>query len=529
MPLPDGGKQPWPPRELACVDQEISTWDAWYRGNPDQISSVYGGSLSYAHPFFGSESGQQSLWGRTKATLARWFWGTPTSPGEQRTKYHVPLAKDICSTSAQLLYSEPPTARVSDKTTQARLDDLIDDGMHATLAEAAELQAARGGGYLRIVWDRKLRDRPWFDSVSAKHAVPEWQWGQLTAVTFWRVVHVDGNRVMRHLERHEHGTILHGLYDGTMDTLGTPTPLEASQATAGLKPAVATNLKGRLTAVYIPNMRPSLWEDIPAAAYLGRSDLHQTEPLLDGLDETLSSWMRDVRLAKGRLVVPESMLQSNGPGKGATFEAEREMYAPLNILQRAGEGADPKIVQFAIRLAEHRDTCVELTSMALRTAGYSAQTFGTTGDVAITATEVTARERRSFITRDRKILYQRPPVSEGMETLLMVDALMLGTKGIKPERPVLEYGDSVSEDMLTLANTADVLRRAQAASTDCLVRLIHPDWDDPQVREEVDRIQAETGMSVSDPTQLGADILPPNAPANPDAAAVPPEFATAGG
>ncbi|MFE3197174.1 capsid protein [Embleya sp. NPDC059237] len=508
MPLPEGGKTPWPPRALAGPDQQIAVWDAWYRGDPDEISSLYGGARSYAGAagdFFGSESGRPGLLGRARTAFTRWFWGTRLTPGEQRTKYHVPLPADICKASAQLLYSEPPTALVGDSTTQARLDELMDDGMHAVLAEAAELEAARGGGYLRVVWDRNMRPRPWIASASTRHAVPEWRWGELAAVTFWRVLHCDGDKVRRHLERHERGVILHGLYDGTRDTLGLAVGLEADPATAGLKPAVPTGLKDRLTAVYVPNMRPTIWEDNPAAAHLGRSDLHQCEPLFDGLDETLSSWMRDVRQARGRLIVPESMLESQGPGKGAVFDQDREIYSGLNILQRAGGTTDLTIVQFAIRVAEHRDTCDELTELTLRAAGYSSQTFGGTGDAAMTATEVNARERRSFITRDRKILYQRPAISEILETLLMVDALMIGTRGIVPERPSIAFGDSVSEDMLTLANTAEVLHRAQAASTDALVRLVHPDWAEPQIAEEVDRIHVEFGLVASDPTEVGAD------------------------
>jgi uncharacterized NAD-dependent epimerase/dehydratase family protein len=70
----------------------------------------------------------------------------------------------------------------------------------------------------------------------------------------------------------------------------------------------------------------------------------------------------------------------------------------------------------------------------------------------------------------------------------------------------VEFEDSVQEDPLTLANTADVLRRAQAASTDTLVRMAHPEWDDTMVAAEVERIQQETGMAVEDPMQAG--LLP---------------------
>src|SRR5690606_2252269 len=116
-------------------------------------------------------------------------------------------------------------------------------------------------------------------------------------------------------------------------------------------------------------------------------------------------------------------------------------------------------------------------------------------DAAVTATEITARERRSMTTRGRKILRWRPALAQLVEALLAVDQHVFGGS-IVPQRPTVEFDDSVQEDPLTLANTADVLRRAQAASTDTLVRMVHPEWDDTQVQEEVDRIQQEAGTAV---------------------------------
>ena len=50
-----------------------------------------------------------------------------------------------------------------------------------------------------------------------------------------------------------------------------------------------------------------------------------------------SSWMRDIRLGKAKLMVPQSMLDNIGRGKGAVFEPEREVFVPLNSLS-SGDG-----------------------------------------------------------------------------------------------------------------------------------------------------------------------------------------------
>lgn len=508
MPLPMGGT--WPPPELDSVRDKLAIWDAWYCGDPDGLSSIYGGQADAGRTgFFASERG--GMRARVGRAVSRWFWGNPTPAGERRSKLHVPLASDIATAGSALLFSEPPKVIADDDATNKRLEELVDDGLHGALLEAAELACALGGVYLRTVWDRDAYDAPWLDVHPASHAVPEWKWGRLAAVTFWRVLEADGDTVIRHLERHEPGSILHGLYQGSRDELGVRIPLTDHPATAGIAEmlgaggdSIPTGIK-QLTATYVPNMRPNrIWRGIPAAAHLGRPDIAGAEPLLDALDEVYSSWMRDVHLGKARVIVPSAYLQANGPGQGATFDADREIYSELGILPRAGDAAMITPIQFAIRVTEHRETAQDLVEQILRTAGYSSQTFGEQGDAAVTATEVVARERQSFTTRNRKIVYWRPALAEAIETLLAIDRVVYGSP-VTVARPEIEFGDSVSEDPQTVATTVELLRRAEAASTETLVKMQHPDWDDTQVKGEANKIRGESGRAVSDPAMTGAE------------------------
>lgn len=505
MPLPSGGT--WPPPALAPIYDQLHIWSTWYEGNPDNLAQLYGdrnGSL--ARPINRPSTYRGGLVG----SLARMFWGSPTPAGEKRTKLHVPIASDLASTSADLLYSEPPSVTVQDATTQDRVNELVDDGLHATLLESAEVGAALGGSYLRICWDQAVMDRPWFDSVHADAAVPEWRWGRLSAVTFWRVVEQEGSEVIRHLERHEPGYILNGLYRGGLDDLGQAIDLNAHEATLGILPVVPTGVD-KLTAGYMPNMKPARgWRNYPAGANLGRSDYAGCEPWFDALDEVYTSWQRDIRLAKARLIVPTSYLQSLGVGKGATFDADREIYEALDALP-SNEGLDITPQQFAIRVAEHQQSAQNYLEIILRSAGYSAQTFGLTGETAMTATEVAARERRSLITRDRKITYARPELADLIETWLAIDAAVFNS-GVTPERPDVVFGDGVSEDLQSLATTVELLARAQAASKTTMVKILHPDWDETQIKEEVQRITDEQGELVADP--LALPPTPPGADPN---------------
>ncbi|MFF8656817.1 phage portal protein [Streptomyces huasconensis] len=504
MPLPTGDIV-WPPPYLAPALDCMETWDTWWSGDTDRLETLYGGSSG-----IGPDPKRHQFSDGVIGRIARWWWGTPTPAGERRTKVHVPLAGDLCGGSADLLFSEPPKLSVSDATsTQARLDQLTDDGLLATLQTAAEVGAALGGVYLRPVYDTDIADRPWLDAVHADRAVPEFRWSRLSAVTFWRIVGEEDGQVWRHLERHEPGVILHGLYQGTREKLGRPVPLEDSPATEGFAEAVDDEgriLTGydKLDVSYIPNQTSRRWRCKPKLADLGRSDLDGVEGLMDQLDETYSSWMRDIRIGKGRILVPSAYLQNRAPGRGASWNPDREAYAELDMLPSPGGGQQLTVAQFAIRVAEHRDTAEDLVNQILRSAGYSGQTFGLGGDVAVTATEVVSKERRSMTTRGRKILRWRPGLAHAVEALLAVDREVFRSQ-VEPQPPTVEFEDSVQEDPLTLATTVETLRRAEAASTETLVAMTHPEWDDKQIAEEAEKILKESGRATADPTMTGAE------------------------
>lgn len=502
MPLPTGGQ--WPPHETALVGDRLNVWSAWYSGDPDALTAAYAGPAQpYTSPtaakFFDSHSQGGTS---SSGTVPRTFWGARTSPGEQRTKLHIPIAGDLAALSADLLFSDPPEMTVDDADTQARLEQYEENGLWTDLREAAEQAAALGGVYLRVVWDKAISDAPWLSTVAADCAVPEWSWNRLSAVTFWRVVDRDGPHLVRHLERHEPGAIIHGLYVGERDELGKRIPLSGHESTETLAQVadangiIATGIP-MLTATYVPNVKPNrLWRGIPSAANLGRSDFAGVEPGMDALDEVWSSWMRDVRLAKARLIIPESALETLGRGHGARFDSDREVFTGLDL----GPNPDATIkpAQFDIRAADHAATAKALLEQVTRDAGYSVSSLGGSGDAAMTATEVSQRERRSLNTRGRKAAYWAAGLRQIVPALLAVDATRFGTR-VTPEVPSVTFPEAVSPDPKDVAQTVQLLAAAGAVSTETKVRLVHPEWDDDEVAAEVAAITDEEDAEETTP------------------------------
>jgi A118 family predicted phage portal protein len=329
----------------------------------------------------------------------------------------------------------------------------------------------------------------------------------MTAVTFWRVVAEDGYTYWRHLERHEMvngiSYILNGLYMGTADELGRQVDLNANTATAGLKPAVTLQLP-KLMAAYVPNRRPNR-RFRTISPQIGASDYSGQEGLMDALDEVYTSWMRDLRLAKARLLVPESFLKLDPATQQPVFDADQELFVALEVdpMTAGTVGITPQ--QFDIRHQEHSATAVDLMERIITSAGYSPQTFGLKADGAVqTATEVQARERGSFLTRQSKERYWTPALRHIAHVLLMVDRAVFSTAGVDDNlEPAVELADSVAEDLGKVAESVQKLSLAKAASIKTMVQMVHPDWHPDQIDAEVQAIMQEQGIAMPDPIQTG--------------------------
>lgn len=526
MALPTVGiDQPWPPSAYDPIGHKLKLWSAWFSGDPDQLSWAYynlGANSPMGRSFFRAtgeaampmpRSGQ--FRGGLLGNITRTFWGQSNSPGEKRTKLHVPIAGDIASMSADLLFAKRPRFEQPDgegnQATADWLDNLFDDRLHATFLNAAEVCAALSGVYLRAVYDTTIADEPWIEIVHPDAAVPVFRGGRLTEVTFWRVIADSGDTVARHLENHvlTDNTITHAVYVGDQDLLGAPVPLTDFPETAPLVQNLTDNqtiylpdLGDANTVAYIPNMMPNrIWRDIPEATSLGRSDYAGVEQLMDALDETYSTWMREIRLTKSRLIVPPTYLDPLGAGKGAVADVDRELYVPLNMLAGLGDGPQITANQFAIRWQEYQATCTDLVEQIVTRAGYSQQTFGETATTAMTATEVEARERRTLLTRAKKLNYWRPGCSDIVYTLMCLSKSVFGAK-ITPLRPDVTFPDAVLPSTSELAQTVVSLEAAQAASMETRVSMVHPDWTEDKVAEEVAAIKDELGVDLFNRARL---------------------------
>jgi hypothetical protein len=510
-------KSEWPPASETGRYGRMAVNSTWYGGDPAALGSLY-------EPSKQGETFRHGL----RYALSRvqaWFWGS-TDPAQPDDKVHLPVPQDIATLSSEVLFGEevawevqPDPTWVPDaegnysqaqqaliEQTQARLDWLLDRmDFGSTLLAAAETASPLGSVALRIGWDKTAGlTHPVISRVDADHVVAEYEWGILRAVTFWHVVQAEHEQWTYHLERHEPGRILHGLYRGTRGNLGLQIPLTEHPSTAPYAALVdadgAIGLDGieDLLATSVPNMLP---DALDRGNESGRPDFTPgVLTLFDSIDRTMTSLMRDIADGRSRIVVADYMLDSRGAGKGVEFDTDRHIYSTLQM--EPGEKGDAPItqVQFKIRVDEHLKALDTFIRKAIEACGYNVDAdTGEQGADAMTATEYSGRAKKTARTRDKKLRYWRR-VERLIETLLRVDAKFFAS-GITPLPVRMIVPDMMQPTLLELANTAKALREAKAASTQIIVELVHPDWTDDMVGKEVARILDEEGAA--DPATLG--------------------------
>lgn len=528
MALPQPGTA-WPPIEWAPAFDQYRMNDALYSGDVTELANIFAGS----GPAGGTRGDSDAAHYNTVRTATRkrqgmiaglidsvrsWFWGTRSPANAQRTRLHSPLAGNLATLSADILMSEPPAFRFVDGDGetmkgdgQDRLDDLMNGpAIRAALVEAAEYCAGLSAVALTVQWNPDKVDRPWIGVVGCDAVVPEWDGGVLSAVTLWTVYpDLDDVGLSRanyyHLERHESGLIVHALYKGTDASIGVQVPITDLPALEYLTTIPGGRVGENGLTIELPTgteyLTATWWRNLPTRRFrrhgilnrAGRADWEGVEHYLDQIDMTWSAWMRDIKLARARLIVGDDLLDD--AGGHPSFDDDAEILKGLNFAPLNPE--DPPIVaqQFEIRAEDHARTILGLTKEVLQHAGYSLASYGEYGDVQKTATEVSDRKTATERTRDKKALYFVQAVSPLVHALLDIDRIHHGAPGIPADGTLtITFPEQSQIDPEVQGRVFVSLRSAMVASTKTLVAMLHPDWDKDMIDDEVDLIMQENPL-----------------------------------
>lgn len=456
------------------------------------------------------------------------FWSKPAPVGEARTRVHGPLATNLATLSANTLMATPPQSRITraGKSVKGPAQDRADlilngDDHFMKLIEAAELASGLSGVVLTANWDRDNTDKPWMEVSPCDAAIPEYVLGRLFAVNLWttheqRTVVGYHDAVLYHVERHEPGKIIHALYKGTESNIGSLVPLDTLEATAGIPRLrnVIVNDDGTVTIpTGVSTLTAQYWRNLPTRRFrqngllskIGRADTEGLEGLLDQYDMVWSAWMRDIKLARARLIIPEAYQETIGRNGERAFDDDAEIITALAYTE-AGDGETIRAEQFDIRSEAHSLALLGLTKEILQGAGWSMSSYnGEDGGAAKTATEVNDDTTTTERTYKRKGLYYKQAGVAINRTLLELDAVHYRGAGIQKADAL----DVVFEDLSTMdpekeARIVSGWHSAESATVETRVRFLHPEWDDIQVQKERETIYLEFGIGTEeDPAVSG--------------------------
>ena len=475
-------KQPWPPEKWQAKYRKFSEHSAWYSGSRNKLMQHY--SIK-GDPTDGAGD----------------FWGQNLKPNQSKTMVHVPVAGDIAGVSADLVLGAHPDFQIPEahqeeaesgaKDEQDRLNEIVKKtDMYSRLVEASEVAASLGGSFLKVNWKTEFKDFPVLSVAHPDHAIPYWKWGFLQKVIFHKVVKKDRRDVYRHLEIHEPGVIRNELYLGRDNELGSSIELARLPETEDLEEEIQTGVDEILCA-YMPNKLPNrLWR----TSNLGQSDYQGVEDLMDSLDQVYSDWMHEIEIARGRIIASEEYLK-NAQGEWM-FDMDQDVFSPISEVPGDGSGINP--IQFEIRSQKYQETAIELFDRIVTAAGYSPQSFGLSIDGrAESGTALKLRTAKSERTREKKQNYHKRAIEKALKLLMKIDAEHF--EGSAEYDVAVEFDNMTEVDMKSTADAIKALDMAGAISDEVKVRMQHPDWEEDQIREEIDRIQGEKGVKVNAP------------------------------
>lgn len=481
----------WPPMDLERY--KMKEHSTWYSGEAELLANFYFDNdlQNYMMLNYGTRNNNK-FWARQIKNHSNFF-------------IHVPIANDISETSSAFLFGESPIIRFDASSEaiikdQEALDDmLVNSGFFSLIIEAAEVASAIGGVYLKVAWDSEISNQPIPQIVQCEQAFPTFKFGRLVKVTFVYDVYNDGSTVYRLAETIEKGSITNELYMGSADNLGKKVPLNQCDATKDMSKHVDT--ADVMTCVYVPNLLPNR---LDRQSPCGRSDYQGQETLMDALDETFSAWMVDVQIARGKIHVPSGYIKELDSGK-TSFNIDTMAYEEMDIDPTAMT-KPIEATQFDIRAEQFEKTCLNLLDRIITSAGYSPQSFGLNiAGRAESGVALNVRERKSFSTTSKKEAYWEPALKALITAMCAIKQTYLGGSFVCDTTKInVEFADGISNNLPEISNTVKTLSDAKAISTDTKIRMIHPEWCEKQVQEEVERIMNDDsfGTPLDNPEDL---------------------------
>jgi len=176
----------------------------------------------------------------------------------------------------------------------------------------------------------------------------------------------------------------------------------------------------------------------------------------------------------------------------------QSVFSPLSMTP-ASEDQPLEPVQFKIRAEKYKQSAIELFDRIVTAAGYAPQTFGLNIEGrADSGAALKLRKEKSEQTREKKQNHLRRGLEKALRILQKIDAEHFGNNYTE-FTPTVKFDDMTEVDVSSTAQAIKNLQMANAASIETMVNMLHPDWNEQEKKDEIERIREESGVSVTAP------------------------------
>lgn len=419
-----------------------------------------------------------------------------------------PSVRIAARTLAAFLFGEEPTYT---HTTPAVADYLhtfaTETNLTATLGEGAYTQSVEGEVYLRPTWDTDLdATHPIFTAIPGSRVIPRFRHGRLAEAAVVTTWHTKGGSTLsgagrdyyRLIEFYTPGRIERMLFRGRADGLGQAMALDAYDNTEDLEPVVETGID-HVGLVHVPLWRTDLNSPHGVSLFDG------LEGMVLALHRLYSQDQHDAEMARRRVAVSEEFVHKDAAGN-----PRMDRRLDLFILSEEAAGAVGG-ERAPVTPIEFTDDTVMGDRVQARfrdfliACGISPDTIDANeAGGAISGTSRRLAQAMTIQTVGAIGRYWQHALSDALGLVCAIARRHLGAQvpdlGADPVQ--VSLADGFIDDPVEQADTLQTLDTAEAISTEQKVRTLHPEWDDTQVQEEVERI----GASAPAPPRTG---LPP--------------------
>jgi hypothetical protein len=407
----------------------------------------------------------------------------------------TPLPRMLSRASANMLFGEPAEfePHEEDDADADRLDYIVtENGLDAENVRGALIASSEGEVYGRVRVDPSLLDCPIIEYISPRNVIPEFNGRFLTAATFVSEWRTGTTERVRRMERYTAGTIETTLWRGTTTSIGDQINLDGFAATAGTPPVIVTGFSKPLCC-FIPN-------SIDSDPSRGFSDYRGLEQRFLELNEAAGIGAGNVRMTgRKRAVIDGDYLDQNGANVGRMRQNDDLMIAKRgDVMAGASGGGKPlSVLEYSFEADQLVQWIDHMINTSITFAGMSPQSVGRAVEGgAISGTAERLKQAFSLVESSGKGRH----MDKGLGWLLRAAAVIdgrrtteggFGRKWNNPDAtPTIARADPLPRDEMEAAQRLVLLTNAEAISTEEKVRVVNPDWSQPQIDEEVARINS---------------------------------------